>query len=137
MHAAELEVLGAGARGDVDDAGTFVQRDLVPRDDAVLDLRRRRKIVERAAVRATHELLAAHPLHEFGVWETLDRVPLAVLVQPYSASGLTAAATFAGQRPGCRRPDDERLAFAVEQREANEERRVLELPVLAGVDLVL
>ena len=36
-------------------------------NDAVLDLRRARKIVEQAAVRATHELLAAHPLHEFGV----------------------------------------------------------------------
>ena len=58
-------------------------------------------------------------------------------VRPYSASGRTAAATFGGQRPGGRRPDDERLAVAVEQREADEERRVLELAVLARIHLVL
>ena len=33
---AELEVLGAAARGDVDDAGPLVLADLVPGDDDVL-----------------------------------------------------------------------------------------------------
>src|SRR5207237_903971 len=31
----ELEVLGAGTRRDVNDAGSFVERDLVPRDPSV------------------------------------------------------------------------------------------------------
>ena len=35
VHARELEVLGAGARCDVDDPRALVQRDLVPRDHAV------------------------------------------------------------------------------------------------------
>ena len=43
----ELEVLGAGARGDVDDPGALLERDVVPGDDAVLDALRRR-VVERA-----------------------------------------------------------------------------------------
>ena len=39
---AELEVLGAAARGDVDDAGPLLLADLVPGDDAVLVGRVRR-----------------------------------------------------------------------------------------------
>jgi hypothetical protein len=34
---AELEVLAAGAGRDVDDPAPLLERDLVPRDDAVLD----------------------------------------------------------------------------------------------------
>ena len=54
---------------------------------------------------------------------------------PYSASGLDGGRDVRGQRPGRRRPDDERLALAVLEREAHEERRVLELLVvlLAGL----
>src|SRR3954447_13216845 len=42
----ELEVLVATAGGDVDDAGALVERDVLPRDYAVLDARRRRQLVE-------------------------------------------------------------------------------------------
>ena len=37
VHARELEVLGAAAGRDVDDAGALVERHLVPRDDAMVD----------------------------------------------------------------------------------------------------
>ena len=47
-RAAELEVLAAAARRDVDDAGALLERDLVPRDDPVLDARARAEVVERA-----------------------------------------------------------------------------------------
>ena len=43
VHAAQLEVLGARARRDVDDARALVERDVVPRDDAVLDVRHCRR----------------------------------------------------------------------------------------------
>ena len=37
---AQLEVLAAAARRDVDDAGSLLERDLVPGDDPVLDVAR-------------------------------------------------------------------------------------------------
>ena len=37
VHARELEVLGAAAGRDVDDPRALLERDLVPRDHAVLD----------------------------------------------------------------------------------------------------
>jgi hypothetical protein len=43
----------------VDDAGALVERDLVPRDDAVLDRRARPSVVERAAVAPADELAPA------------------------------------------------------------------------------
>ena len=46
--ARELEVLGAAARRDVDDAGARREVDVVPRDHAVLDLGGRGERVERA-----------------------------------------------------------------------------------------
>ena len=55
-RAAELEVLGAGAGRDVDDPGALLERDLVPRDDAVLDARAGREVVERALVAQADEL---------------------------------------------------------------------------------
>ena len=54
----ELEVLGAGARGDVDDPAALVERDLVPGDDAVHDPLLRREVVERPRVLEPDELLA-------------------------------------------------------------------------------
>src|SRR5262249_59697766 len=58
--AAELEVLAAAAGRDVHDPRAFLERDLVPGDDAVLDRPARPEVVERAAVAETDELLAAH-----------------------------------------------------------------------------
>ena len=48
VHLRELEVLAAAARGDVDDARAGVERDVVPRDHAMLDRGARAERVERA-----------------------------------------------------------------------------------------
>src|SRR5204863_7328545 len=50
VDARELEILGAGARRDVDDARALIERNLVPRDHAVLDAVLSRQVVERPAV---------------------------------------------------------------------------------------
>ena len=60
--AAELEVLAAAAGRDVDDPGPLLERDLVPRDDAVLDRGARPEVVERPAVAQPDELRAPHAL---------------------------------------------------------------------------
>ena len=57
VDARELEVLGAGARRDVDDPGALGERDLVPRDHPVDDSLLRRQVVERAFVLEPDELL--------------------------------------------------------------------------------
>ena len=85
----------------MDDAGSLVERDLVPGDHAVLEAARRRQVVERALVRQPDELRArAAP-----ILERLVRVARAAThspfsLRPYSASGMTAAATFAGSVHG-------------------------------------
>ncbi len=50
VHEPELEVLLAGAGSDVDDARSLLERHLVPRDHAVLDLGAGPEVVERPAV---------------------------------------------------------------------------------------
>ena len=64
VHARQLEVLGAAARCDVDDAGALVDRDLVPGDHAVLDVPTGSQVVERAAVAPPDELGTRLPLDE-------------------------------------------------------------------------
>ena len=53
---AEVEVLLARPGGDVHDPASLVERDLVPRDDAMLDLRARAELVERSPVSEPDEL---------------------------------------------------------------------------------
>ena len=137
VHAAQLEVLGARARRDVDDARALVERDVVPRDDAVLDVRQCREVVEGAAIGASHQLLAQHSLDEVRVRPALDGVPLALSSAPVLGIRPHCCSDVRRKRPRRRRPDDERLALGVREREADVERRVIELLVLAGVDLVL
>ena len=62
VDARQLEVLAAAARGDVDDPRALVDGDLVPGDDAMLDLRARRERVERTLVPEPDELRARHDL---------------------------------------------------------------------------
>ena len=108
--------------------------DLVPRDDAVDDPVLRRRVVERPRVLEPDELLA---LDRAVVVLTLVRqAPLAV-AQPVLGVGLDRRGDVGRQRPRRRRPDHERLVLALLQREAHVERRMLELLVLAGEELVL
>ena len=101
VEEAELEVLLAGARCDVDDAGSLLERDLVPRDDPVVDLAARAEVVERTAVAKTHELFSAGPMVGIARRDTCATATHSPFSRrPYSASGLTAAATFAGNVQG-------------------------------------
>ena len=133
VDAAELEVLLARAGRDVDDARPLLERDLVPGDDPVLDLAAGAELVERAAVAKPDELLAADAAHEALVGVPGDRDPFAVLAQPVLGVGLDRRGDVRRQRPGRRRPDDDGLAVAVEEREADVERRVA--PVLVDARL--
>ena len=81
-RAAELEVLGAGAGGDVDDPRALLERDLVPRDDPVLDRGAGRQVVERASCSAGPASSAPGDAADEGVLREERREhPLAVLPQ--------------------------------------------------------
>ncbi len=123
-RAAELEVLAAAARGDVDDARALLERHLVPGDDAMLDAGARRERVERAAVAQPHELGAGGAADEHVVGKPRGEHPLAVLAETVLALRIHGRGDVRRQRPRRRRPDDDRLALAVEEREADEQGRV-------------
>ena len=106
VHLRELEVLAAAAGRDVDDARALVERDLVPRDHAVLH-RSRGELVERARVAPADELLAALPLDERLVGVARDGDPLAVVPAPVLRVGLDRRCDVRRQRPRRRRPDHE------------------------------
>src|SRR4029453_1698287 len=61
--APELEVLGPRAGGDGDDAGSLVERHLVPGDDAMLGAAHPWKVVERPVVAQADEVLALDRPH--------------------------------------------------------------------------
>jgi hypothetical protein len=132
VHAGELEVLGARARGDVDDPGALVERDLVPRDHAVRHAFLRGQILEGRVVLQADEILARD---DVVVLPALLGQPPAAVAQPVLGVGPDRRGDVGRQRPRRRRPDHERLALAVGEREAHVERRVLELAVvlLAGL----
>ena len=60
LAAADLEVLGAAAGRDVDDAGALVEHDVGVGDDTVDDLGLRGQVVEAGRVGTAHEVGAAH-----------------------------------------------------------------------------
>ena len=94
-------------------------------DDAVLDRRRPgrgcRTGPRSAARRAPSP---AHARTKRSSGEARREHPLAVVAQPVLALGVDGGGDVRRQRPGGRRPDDDRLARPVEEREAHEERRV-------------
>ena len=138
VEAPELEVLLACARRDVDDAGSLLERDLVPRDDPVVDLAAGAEVVEGTAVAKTHELLSEGTTVESLVGIPGDGDPLAVLAPPVLRFGLDRRGDVRRQRPGRRRPDDQRLIRSLEEREADVERRVAPLLIHACLgELVL
>ena len=121
---AELEVLLPGAGRDVDDPCSLLERDLVPRDHAMLHLRAGPELVERPRVAPADELLAARPLDESLVGIPGDSDPLPVVTPAVLGVRLDGRGHVRRQRPGRRRPDHERLVGPVEQRQADEEGRV-------------
>ena len=112
----ELEVLGAAARSDVDDPRARVERDLVPRDDAMLDGGTGAERVERALVAPPDELRSAQPLDEALVGVQRHGEPVAALGAAVLRLGVHRRGDVRGERPGSRRPDHDRLAVPVEER---------------------
>ena len=94
----------------------------------MIDLAAGTEVVERTAVAETHELVSERAAIERLVGVPGDRDPLAVLASPVLRVGLHRGRDVRRQRPRRRRPDDERLARPLEERETNEERGVA--PVL-------
>ena len=103
----QLEVLGAGARRDVDDAGAVVERDLVPRNHTVRHIRDRGQMVERPFVLEADEVGAADALHEMVLGITRDGNPLTVVALAVLRVRVDGGRHIGRQRPGCRRPDHE------------------------------
>ena len=160
---AQLEVLSAAAGGDVHDARALGLAHAIPEDDAVrLGGRRfnafdksvqvrvsagfslRRQLVEGAVVRPTlhgaalqlrQHLVAApqHPHRAFGEVEDLVALPDLDVVQV----GADGSGDVGSQRPGRRRPDEERFSLPPAQREAQRDAGVRQLHVAVGDDLVL
>ncbi len=121
---AELEVLLPGAGRDVDDPGPLVERDVLPRDHAMLHLRAGPELVERARVAPADELLTALQLHEFLVGVPGPSNPFTVVAPAVLGVRLDRGGNVRRQRPRRRRPDHERLVRPVEQREPDEQGRV-------------
>ncbi len=80
--------------------------------------------VERPAVAKADELGSLHDARHPLVREQRDGDPLPVLEQAVVGVRVDGGGDVGGQRPGGGRPDDDPLALAVEQREADEERGV-------------
>ena len=85
------------------------------------------QVVERPVVLEPDQVLA---LEDVVVLAALLGQPPAAVAEPVLGVRLDGRGDVRGQRPRRRRPDDQRLAVAVGQREADEQRRVLELAVV-------
>ena len=137
VHARQLEILRAGAGRDVHDATPFVERDVVPRDHAVLYPLQRGSVVERPPVAPADELGPVLRLRRYPFALPLLRPPLALRREDVFRIGAHSRGHVRGQRPRRRRPDDERLALALRQRKANVQRRMNELHVLVVARLLV
>ena len=94
-------------------------------------------MVERPLVLEPDEIRAAGGPDGVGFGIERLRDPGAVRPEHVVGVGIHRGRNVRRQRPRRRRPDRERFAVAILQRELDEERRVLELLVLAGEELVL
>ena len=106
--------------------------------DAMVDLSARAEVVERPAIPEPDEVGALHGSDERLVGVARGRDPLSVLAEPVVGVGLDGRRDVRRERPRRRRPDDERLAGLVEEREADEQGRVDPILVHAALrELVL
>ncbi len=103
------------------------------RADALL----RWEIVERGTVVEADEVLAAQALDVVAVGEHVDGDPVTVLAAPVLRVRLHRRSHVGRQRPWRRRPDHQRLALALDEREADEERRMLQLFVVLVAGLLV
>ena len=96
----QLEVLGPGARDDVDDPSPLIERGVVPCDDPMV-VAGCGKMIERPHVREADQFRSERRLHPAlvrGYRARATQIPSSRKM--YSASGFTAAATFAGRVHG-------------------------------------
>ena len=143
---ADLEVLGAAARRDVDDPRALVHGDVGIADHPVGDLGLRRQVVEAGDVGASDQLSAAHAADDARVGPE-DRaaaipghdVALSADVHPdVLGVGPDRRCDIGRQRPRRRRPDDQRLAGDVREAEAHVQRGVDDVAVgIRRCDFVL
>ena len=137
------EVVLAERRARVDDAGAVLEADEVAGEDRVAALAVVGQVVERRLVAHPEELLALHrgdglvPLAEDAVGEGRGQDQLvAVLADAHVVrAGIDHERRVRQQRPRHRRPGEERDALLAVDREADVERRVLDL-VVSERDLV-
>ena len=108
----------------MDDAGALVERDLVPRNDPVLDRAARTELVERARVAPADELLTETALDEALVRVAADGDPLAVLAPPVLLVGMDGGGDVRRQCPRRRRPDEERTRGITGDRTREVDRRI-------------
>ncbi|GBD17214.1 hypothetical protein HRbin26_02132 [bacterium HR26] len=141
---AELVVLPPGTRCDMDDAGSLLRVHLVPGDHPVRHALHGRQLVERPAVGQADERAAGQLLQHLVVAaqrcpgrilrQVVDMVTLAHL--HVGELGVDRYRHVGRQRPGCRRPDEQRLVLAPLEREADVEAQVRDL-LVALADLHL
>ena len=136
---AQLEVLGAAAGRDVDDARALVHRDLVPADNAVLDPVLGGQLVERPVVPQPDQLRTLDGADLTAVQRHVLEAALgdvgdarAGLDARIVGVGLDRRRDVGRQRPGRGRPHHQELAVAAGQRQTDVERGVADLAV--GVD---
>ncbi len=147
---AQIEVLGATARCDVHDAGTFLLADLFPRDHAMegRDILRpdRLEFVERPVVGPSDHLCALEPtedlvlaLDDFGQGALGQIVCPAILGSDLHVGQVQSdrRSDVAGQGPRGGGPDQQGFLFAAPQREADHRRIVGQIPIAVGDDLML
>jgi len=121
----QLEVLAAAAGSDVDDAGALGPSSRRPRGSR--GARRTRPDQARRTDRGSasrRALLPSASPRNVSSGNSLYRDPLAVLAPTVFLVRMHGGSHVRGQRPWSRRPDDDELAFAIDQRETNVERRV-------------
>src|SRR5829696_3207438 len=124
VYPRELEILRAASGSDVDDPGSLLHRDLIPGDNAMLNTRCPGQLIERSLV-APADQFGSRPAFDVDlVGVALDRNPLPVLLEAVLLVRMDCGGDVRGERPGRGRPDRQRLARPVEQRKADEERRI-------------
>ena len=148
---AEGVVLLAGSGRVVNEAGAVALADLVPKDHPVLDAVLGGKFIERAVIAAALQFPALELPDDLvvglqRVQPALDEVERFVLaVRPGALCldldvrevGMGGHSHVRGEGPRSGRPDEERLAGQVDQREADVEAWVGDVLVALGDDLVV
>ena len=141
----EREVLLAAAGGDVDDAGAFDRADVGPGDHPMLDVDFGGQLVKRTFVGPAEHVGALQLARDGivaaqGVLDCLlgEIEPVTVLLDVDVVQlGIDRGGNVGGERPGRRRPDEQRGVRLIDQRQTHEDGEMRPLLVAFGHDFVL